>query len=77
MRRQFIRLAVVSAASLVSVVAQAPAQPPPGARPAETDSFPAPSAVAKLQRTQHSIQINGKILAYTAIATYTSAGSFL
>jgi carboxypeptidase C (cathepsin A) len=55
-------------ASIVSVLAQAPAQPPQAARPAETDRFPAPAAIEKLQQTQHSIQINGKTIAYTATA---------
>jgi len=66
--RQFIRLAAVSAASLISALAQAPAQPPSVARPTEIDRFPAPPAVEKLQQTQHSIQINGQTLAYTATA---------
>src|SRR5713101_1999516 len=58
---------------LISAFAQAPTQPPPGARPAETDRFPAPPAVEKLQQTQHSIQINGKTLAYTTIFRYGSS----
>jgi carboxypeptidase C (cathepsin A) len=61
-------MAAVSVASVVSVLAQAPAQPPPAARTTETDRFPAPPAVEKLQQTQHSIQVNGKTLAYTATA---------
>jgi len=55
-------------ASVVSLLAQAPAPAPPAARPAETDHFPAPPAVEKLQQTQHTIQGNGKTLAYTATA---------
>ena len=68
MHRHSIRLVAVSAASLICALAQEPAQPPPSARPAETDRFPAPPAVEKLQQTQHSIQISGKTLAYTATA---------
>jgi len=67
-RQHFIRLVAVSIASLISAFAQAPAQLPPAARPTETDRFPAPPAVEKLQQTQHTIQINGKTLAYTATA---------
>jgi len=66
--RHFIYLAAISVASFTSAFAQAPAQPPPAARPAEADRFPAPPAVEKLQQTQHSIQINGKTFAYTATA---------
>ncbi len=61
-------LAAVSIASLIPVFAQAPVPPPPAAKQAETDRFPAPPAVEKLQQTQHSIQINGKTIAYTATA---------
>ena len=68
MHRHFVRFAVFFFASVVSSLAQAPAQPPPAARPAETDRFPGPPAVEKLQTTQHSIQINGKTIAYTATA---------
>jgi carboxypeptidase C (cathepsin A) len=66
--RHFILLVPVSVASLISAFAQAPAQLPPAVRPAETDRFPSPPAVEKLQPTQHSIQINGKTIAYTATA---------
>jgi carboxypeptidase C (cathepsin A) len=61
-------LAVASVASLIPVFAQTSAPPPAAAKPAETDRFPAPPAVEKLQQTQHSIQINGKTIAYTATA---------
>ncbi len=61
-------LVAVAAVAAVSVFAQTPAQPPAPARPPETDRFPAPPAVEKLQQTQHSIQINGKTIAYTATA---------
>ena len=61
-------LVAVTAVAAVSVFAQTPAQPPAPARPPETDRFPAPPAVEKLQQTQHSIQINGKTIAYTATA---------
>ena len=65
MHRHFIRLTAVSIATVVSMFAQAPA---PASAPAESKAFPAPPAVEKLQPTQHSIQINGKTIAYTATA---------
>jgi carboxypeptidase C (cathepsin A) len=70
--RPSIRFAIIFCASVISGWAQAPAPasagPAAAARPAETDRFPAPPAVEKLQQTQHSIQINGKTIAYTATA---------
>ncbi len=72
MHRHFVRLAIVFTTSAISGLAQTPAQPSTqpaaAARPAETDRFPGPPAVEKLQQTQHSIQINGKTIAYTATA---------
>src|SRR5690242_18999525 len=53
LNRYLIRLAAVSAASVVTMLGQAPVQPPLGARPAETDRFPALPAIEKLQQTQH------------------------
>ena len=68
MHWHFARLTAVYVTSLACTFAQTPAQPPTAARPAETDRFPAPPAVEKLQQTQHTIQISGKTLAYTATA---------
>jgi carboxypeptidase C (cathepsin A) len=70
--RYFSVLVAVSALAVIPLFAQTPAQtpaqPPPAARPPEADRFPAPPAVEKLQQTQHSIQINGRTIAYTATA---------
>ena len=43
----------------------APASPPVGAA---AERFPAPPAVEKLQKTQHTIEINGRAIPYTATA---------
>jgi carboxypeptidase C (cathepsin A) len=52
----------------ISLLAQAPSQPPAAGRPTEAERFPAPPAVEKLQQTQHTVQINGKAISYTATA---------
>ena len=61
MHRSFIRFAAAFAGSVVLGFAQAPATPP-------ASGFPAPPAIEKLQPTQHSIQVGGKTIAYTATA---------
>jgi carboxypeptidase C (cathepsin A) len=53
---------------VVSAVAQTPAQLPQAARPTETERFPAPPAIERLQQTQHNLQVNGNTIGYTATA---------
>jgi carboxypeptidase C (cathepsin A) len=50
------------------LVTRALGQAPAPAAPASNDRFPAPPAVEKLQKTQHTIQINGRMIPYTATA---------
>jgi carboxypeptidase C (cathepsin A) len=52
-------------AMVCAAAGQTPA-PPPAGPPAER--FPAPPAVEKLQKTEHSIQIGGRAIKYTATA---------
>ncbi len=77
MPRRFLRLSAIPLAILCLAISLALAQRPPAqpqppngapnAAPAP-DRFPAPPAVEKLQTTQHSIQLNGATLNYTATA---------
>lgn len=68
MNRRFFpmpaRFVILVLASLAA--GQTPAPPRDGA--AAPERFPAPPAVEKLQKTQHTIQINGHSIAYTATA---------
>jgi carboxypeptidase C (cathepsin A) len=66
-----LTLVVALCAGCVFAQAPAPAQRPPEAAAsagAASERFPAPPAVEKLQRTEHSIQINGRKIDYTATA---------
>jgi carboxypeptidase C (cathepsin A) len=44
------------------------AETPAAASSSTTSSFPAPPAVEKIEKTEHSITVNGKTIAYTATA---------
>ena len=66
-----LTLVVTLCAGCVFAQAPAPAQRPPEAAAsagAASERFPAPPAVEKLQKTEHSIQINGRTIDYTATA---------
>ena len=59
-RRVFTALAFPAVIAFVAA-----AQTPPAA---QSERFPAPPAVEKIEKTQHSIQINGRAINYTATA---------
>ena len=64
-------LSALAFSALATFVAAGQAPPPAGPPPAAAappDRFPAPPAVEKLQKTDHSIQINGRPINYTATA---------
>ncbi|HYK61025.1 MAG TPA: peptidase S1, partial [Bryobacteraceae bacterium] len=64
-------LSALAFSALATFVAAGQAPPPAGPPPAAAappDRFPAPPAVEKLQKTEHSIQINGRPINYTATA---------
>jgi carboxypeptidase C (cathepsin A) len=67
--RRLLVLATFGTQLLFVAIAQTP--PPPPSTPATSaaaERFPAPPAVEKLQNTQHSIQIDGRTINYTATA---------
>jgi carboxypeptidase C (cathepsin A) len=77
MNARWCRMALALATSALFAAGQTPTaaplgvgasnQSPPGAS-SQNERFPAPAAVEKLEKTSHSIQLNGRTIHYTATA---------